>query len=168
MTNEDDNNPFGPFGEAFGMIFQAHDPEEIRRQMDRQKMEQDVDSHAVKGFLEGLTLEQLKMLRGMIHSVEHAQRHDMSVGSYYTGLITGVMAYKHNVCIACGVDHDQQIEEVLSVSDTQSTVETMRQYNVAPHGFVGGRVHCKSCLAIFKNLDERVALGADCPNCEKD
>jgi hypothetical protein len=168
MSNEDDNNPFGPFGEAFGMIFQTPDPEELKRQRDRQEMEQDVDSHAVKGFLEGLTLEQLKMLRGMIHSVEHAQRHDMSVGSYYTGLITGVMAYAHNACIACGVNHDQAIEEVLSVSNTQSTAETMHEYNVAPHGLMGVKVHCKSCLAIFKNLEERVALGVTCPNCEKD
>ena len=64
--------------------------------------------HSVQRFIESeLTEDQLRMLRSMIHEVDHTQ----GLADQWIGMISMCLKMKHNICITCGVNHDDEFQE---------------------------------------------------------
>lgn len=98
-------------------------PEEIeqalRAQLDRAEMSADVTRHDVLRFFDEMTSENLVTLRMLLH---HAAGDESGrYASHLEGLISGVLQYKHGLCMGCGKKHDDASE--LIVQSLPNTVE---------------------------------------------
>lgn len=99
-------------------------PEEIeqalRAQLDRAEMSADATRHDVLRFFDELDPEQLKTFRMLIHHC--ASDESGRYASHLEGLISGVLQYKHGLCMGCGKKHDDP-SELIKNEGLPNTVE---------------------------------------------
>jgi hypothetical protein len=79
----------------------------LQRQADMHEMARDVGMHEFKYFIEGLDKHQLEWL----HKLMNAIGHDASLASLTEGITLTLLQERHNICMACHKDHDQEIKE---------------------------------------------------------
>lgn len=90
----------GPNGQPLPPEMEA----QIREHMDRAHMGADVARHATVRIFEELSAEDLQIMRHIFHTC--TEDDSGTYAAQLEGFITGVLAYKHNICPGCGKNHD--------------------------------------------------------------
>jgi hypothetical protein len=93
-----------PFGDV---------PEEVRQQMqqaaDDQHALQESQVRELEDFIEGLAVDQAKMMRGIIRLATQ----DPSYGAYINGWLSHMLRFKFSICQVCGEKHEELSPEAI-------------------------------------------------------
>ncbi len=82
--------------------------ERIRAAQDHEQMIVEDYHHGTARLFESLSEEQLVAQKTMLHVIAaNCEDRDRAIPAYYEGIITGILAVKHNVCIGCHRNHDK-------------------------------------------------------------
>jgi len=135
---------------------------EHQRMHDLHDMQGEASRHHLLNFLDSLTEEQLKDLRGIMRLAHEEQ--DFSL--YVMGVTNHVLTTTFGYCIVCNVKHEQVIEDFdLPDPPTDETdPETlMEQYNLIA---VGEGFKCSKCGMTYVSLKDRMLRAPDeCSGC---
>ena len=171
----------------FEFIFGAPTPEQLeehKRRHDQAHMEQQSLRHEVASYIDDLSMEQLKIFRAIISAVSG----DEGYGQYMMGQLTAMLHVKYGLCVACGLNHDEELQRTLDapvplpvveadepMSDEERAIN-MHDYNLrAPNpGEVDARsderpVICRGCGMLYQSLEDRMLrpTGIDgCHGCQ--
>lgn len=180
--NENENEHEHPHG--FAAFFNGPSREQLEQLQERAKMEQLAASHETRQFLDGLTLEQLKKLSALFN-LAHTTEGESAL--YFMGLITGFIDLKFKVCLACGVDHDKELGDMIVPTESTKSSSPVTQYRTCcitdtekPHTYEcpnmvkfrvepddGGslNVQCKNCKLWYSSLEDRMMRSPDKSGC---
>lgn len=96
----------------FGIPIEPPTPEQLAEMEEaerRNEIARQDFRHSVQRLFESeLSEDQLRILRAMIFEVDH---HD-GLADQWIGMISMVLKLKHNICITCGVNHDDEFQEI--------------------------------------------------------
>lgn len=70
------------------------------------RMQQEADRIAIENFLDGLSAEDMALLRNIFGSMRCDERG--WIAAYYEGVLGTMLKMKFGVCAHCGVDHDAE------------------------------------------------------------
>lgn len=178
MNDENDENH--EHQHAFIFPFPMVDPEE----MERARMEQSQNAHDTRDFFDSLTIDQLRKLAGLFRQAANS---DGEAATYYMGLIVATLHYKHDLCMACGVNHDEILAGMSGpVEDPQPAREVdepqylfpekgtpaydkiMATYGMEQDDDGSDRVMCSNCGTWYESLRDRAVRPpgkAECYGC---
>lgn len=172
-------------------------PEELeqalRAQMDRVEMSADATRHDVLRFFDELSSEQLVTFRMLIHHC--ASDETGRYASHLEGLISGILQYKHGLCMGCGKKHDdpsellkeglpntvekddpllikdgtEQLELFAQASDFDENMEKFGM-RLPQEGEVEAQpeekpVICTGCGALYQSLEDRMLRAPGVDGC---
>lgn len=161
-------------------------PEEMRQHLEQQAAKQEMfaDSyrHAVQRMFDELSREHLETLRQILHNLTMS---GSTLAAYYEGQVATSLHTRFNVCSGCGVNHDEQAEDlhqpgpdgtvqtVIVAGDlTHEDLTNMEKYNLDDLreedtnrllGFV-----CKGCGLKYSSIEDRMVKEPDeCHGCQE-
>lgn len=91
-------------------LFRQPSAEEI----ERHNMAVSAAQHEVYGIFAGLDKDQLHGLQTLLHTINCSASEPSAAGEYFEGLTKGLLYGKHNLCPACGIDHDKETADLLT------------------------------------------------------
>lgn len=80
----------------------------LQQLFDQHALHGEEQAHSARRFLLDLDKEQLRALRGIVLGTLN----DPSNGFAYVGSITTLLDLKENLCMACGKDHDADLQDM--------------------------------------------------------
>jgi hypothetical protein len=159
-------------------------PEEMRAHMEEQAAKQEMfaDSyrHAVQRMFDELSREHLETLRQILHNLTMS---GSTLAAYYEGQVATSLHTRFNVCSGCGVNHDEQAEDlgqpeqsqesqtiVVAGDLTHEDLTNMETYNLddlreeGTNNLVG--FICKACGLKYSSIADRMVAEPDkCSGC---
>ncbi len=109
--------PFQPDEETLRRMREAHE---------HQEMIVEDYHHGVARLFNGMTQEQLEAQRTLLHViVANSKGTSRVIPAYYEGIIKGILATRHGVCIGCDNNHDELIKEQTEREARQDTLPAM-------------------------------------------
>jgi hypothetical protein len=95
-------------------------PEEVQKALeeahDKAHMHNEAFGHTVVSFMNDLTPDYLRILRGLFANIRNDDEGGSRATLYYEGWITGILQYKFNICPICGKNHDEEIQNLTEPS----------------------------------------------------
>jgi hypothetical protein len=88
-----------------------------QEQIERHQMAVTASQHETYRLFGELEVDQLKNLRLMLHVINCNTDGPNPTGEHFEGVASGVLFGKYNLCLACGVDHDKELNEMKEVTD---------------------------------------------------
>jgi hypothetical protein len=85
---------------------------QLQAQVDRQQMSSNAFSHEVIDFMKRLDGDDLMTLRKMLVEVSDGSDRNDAIINYWAGLTTSILDLAHNICAACGKNHDELLAEL--------------------------------------------------------
>lgn len=178
----------GPF--IFGMEPPPEVRAELQRHLDKQVMSEQAFHHDVGRLWTELKPDQLVTIKTLLTRIARADEPSAAV-AYYTGVISTTLHYKHNVCEACGINHDEDMMAAASpvdklIAEHGEPFEPVNQAEFdAKHEEYGVRLYtqddldkglvvgpeeqpviCKNCGTLFQSLEDRMLRPPGAENCE--
>jgi hypothetical protein len=155
-------------------------PEEIQQaiasQVERQHLAIVTSHHDIQRMLEELSLEHLLVFHGIFHHLASEGNHK---SAYLEGLAVGVLRFKHNICGACGRNHDEDLQEQMEPSENKIK-EALDRINETSDEDIqnalkwkvsfgtSGKVRCNNCGMEYQSLADRMLRSPDdCSGCHQ-
>lgn len=157
-------------------------PEELKQAIIAHHMKNDQISHEIAAFFEELNEEQLRILKGVISMLTYADN-PVATGTYYIGLMVGILNQKFKLCLGCAGKHDEEahkmyedaqaekLEHPLHMADQvklipEEEAAQMLTYGVSVLKSQYPALICNGCGAIFINLEDRMLRPPGVKGCE--
>lgn len=108
-------------------------PEELRAQLENERMHGEAYQHDLKHWIESMTEDSMKMLKSIAF-----QHSDRPSAAYLVGVINVTLENKFGICHACGKKHDDELTEMLGTpeADTSTPPKTPAKTSHAGAGIV--------------------------------
>lgn len=146
-------------------------------QIEQARMEASVNGHENLEFLLTLDSTQLRRLQGILHTCVQS---DGLAAQYFIGLVSGILTLQHKICLVCGVDHDQALQD-MGASPEKSEYPTggqkfpakgtkmyhryMADYGMERDDNGSDRVMCTNCSMWYESLEDRMLRKSDKTGC---
>lgn len=119
-------------------------------------------SHEIDQFLDGLDIEQLRVLRWILEDLTFDQAGHHS--SFLEGSVAAILVHKFKVCGGCGKDHGAELLKKESEKVTPPTEATPEERSPGFEAFLkeygmtveNGLLVCKSCGTESVSMDDRM------------
>ncbi len=82
-----------------------------QKQHDHHEMSVDDAQHRLQSLFHEADKESLEAIQTLMRVMIHAESPAM-LAAYYDGIISALLSTKHNICVACGSDHDEELAVV--------------------------------------------------------
>lgn len=145
--------------------------EQSRKHADRHKLEDEMSKAAIHNFIDGLNVDQLKMMHDILHmTIESAE-----VGYNISGVLTGCLMFKHGRSWGGGdtpwsagpsvmddengehkITHDEAREALSNLQAPDARQRDMEKYNIEPDPDNEGYFRCKGCHMFVFSLEDRM------------
>lgn len=155
-------------------------------QIEHARMNHDMNAHETRQFFDGLTVEQLKKLSGLF-SMCYAS--DGDAAQYFSGIITGFLDQKFNLCLACGKNHDEELNNfapqrpsVVPYVDPsngrraccqttegkahKADCDYLIEFNLEPDDGDSEHVQCKGCGKWYVSVEDRMVKTPGIHGCD--
>lgn len=93
--------------------------ERQREAHERHRMMYDDAQHRVQSFLAELEREDLETVQILMRMFIQAENPEL-LGAYFDGICSAYLASKHDVCVACGVDHAEELSTLAATDDGET------------------------------------------------
>ena len=182
MSDENDSNDEEPQAFFAAVPIPAEMQAAIQAQHDHAQMHHNSTLHSLYGMFEDIKIEHLEQIKLIFHNLGDSPQ---ALG-YWEGVISSVIARRKDICIACGVNHEAQLQDMIAAQQAQPAATDeqvaaaqrhaqMIEYHVLPvlDGRPDGTVYCTGifpdnvpCGMTYPNLADRMVKRPDeCSGC---
>lgn len=154
-------------------FFGGEIPEEIKamilKHMDHTTMAATTTFHDFQRLFAEMTPEHL---RSIMLIFRYIASEGSVPASYFEGLASGSLMYKHNICCSCFVNHEEELQEHLVEANPEESADPSREgllktYRLEP-SLSTDLLICTGCGMSYQSLEDRMLKPPDnCSGCHE-